>query len=802
MERCWNTISFAGGLLAGAFLLTACPGGCRGVGESDAAESRRVEATGPATGGGKRKLAKVAGIAAKAPKGSQHKVKGDHNNAAKKDRKQVAKKEPRKPRVPGVNAFRSVGKPVSFEGAKWPQAVDVDNSGRVLVADKNGNRVLVFSADGKLERKIPVAAPVDADFLRSADSSATGGFLVVSAKEKAVIELDPEGRVVWAYRKVKKPLDADRLANGNTMIADGGAGAGVLEVDRGGNVVWSHRKGFRMPKDVEVSSDGTILVADYNSHCVRCIRRDGSTCWRVNHIGHPSQLRLLDDGTFLVATHKAGSLVWVGKERDILGHWKLGPDLEDFAFTRDGIVLAQMRRPEVRISDQMRRNRVRWALGEFAAGEPAKAPVVVGTRELPGVETRSKNLVLILVDSLRRDHVPWHGYWRETAPRLAQLADKGLIFDSYYTQAPWTKPSVASLLTSTYPSVHGAAGQLPTSQLPASLTTLAEALSAGGYYTAAVMENPHMGDRRSTKGFEQGYQRYDYLGGKKFDKENPALITTTAISALKSAPADKPFFLTMFYMNPHYPYAPKRFTFGKKDAGPSNSGPINGYDAEMREVDREIGRLLDYLASSGQADNTVVVFSSDHGEEFGDHGKNFHGDTLYDCVLAVPLVIAGLDRVGRFPGLAREIDLLPTLLDYLDVPLGTDLEKQISGVSLKPFLDRAAAKTGLIAYSQTRFRDNVHMLSERSEERKVIVDFKRKEVQIYDLDKDPQEYNNLASVGAAAAEIERLGRWEAALAQSAPKLASDAEGGGNEVIPEEVLERLRAAGYLQDHAGK
>jgi hypothetical protein len=267
---------------------------------------------------------------------------------------------------------------------------------------------------------------------------------------------------------------------------------------------------------------------------------------------------------------------------------------------------------------------------------------------------------------------------------------------------------------------------------------------------------------------------------------------TRAIEILRKRPPKQPFFLTIFLMNPHYPYLPHRARFGGKAAGPSNPGPVNAYDAEIFEADEQIGRLLEFLAGSGQMDDTIVVFSTDHGEEMGDHGKRFHGDTLYDCVLNVTMVISGIDRRGHFPGLVREIDVMPTLLDYLGIEVEPPLAAQMAGTSVRRLLEPGVEKTGLVAYSQSRFRDNTHLISERTESRKVIADVEAGSAQIYDLGNDAQEHNDLAQSETSEAELARLTAWESGLQVAKP------DAGPAEAVPEEVLERLHAAGYLND----
>jgi len=675
-----------------------------------------------------------------------------------------------------------------------PSAVDCAADGRCLVADKAGNRVIVYGASGAEEKQLSVALPEDADFLPG------GGFLVTSAGKKAVLELDADGATVWTYDALARPLDADRLANGNTLIADAQPPR-VLEVDRAGKVVWSYDEDLLQPWDVEVTADGDVLVADYNRHEVRCVRRDGSICWRVNHIGHPSTLLVLADGGLLVGAHKAGSIVHVGADRRVRGNYLVGRDLEDFALDmapasvfsplfaapRERLVVANLTRPDADGPAPMRQAAAAQILDRLGADPP---PAAGGVRPLRDVDTAGKNIVLILFDSLRYDHVPWQGYWRDTAPNLASLARRGVVFEQFITQAPWTKPSLASMLTSTQPSVHGAIGQLPRSQLPMSLVTMAEALSAAGYYTAAVMQNPHMGDRNSSKGFEQGYQSYTYLPEKVKGEPTTVKMSSAAIDVLAKRPPGSPFFLTMFFLNPHYPYEAMPQPFGDRGAGPSNPGPINDYDAEVFEADAEVGKLLSYLTVSGAADRTIVVFTSDHGEEFGDHGTRFHGDTLYDCVIRAPLVVDGIDRTGRFAGLVRGVDLLPTLLDYLGVEPSAELAAQMSGASVRKFLAPGVATTGLVAYSESKFRDDVHLVSERSETRKVIADFEKNRARIFDLRTDPQEYNDIATDEESARELARLRRWEEGH-HEAP-----ADEGPTEPVSEADLERLRAAGYL------
>jgi len=733
----------------------------------------------------------------------------------------------------------------STDAAAQPVSVRENGDGERLVADRGRGVVMLFSAAGDLVHRLPVPTPAEADFLPN------GNLLVTSLGKRAVEEIDRQGKVVWSFDQLHGPRDADRLPNGNTLICDD-LPPRVIEVSPEGEVVWLFSKGLKLPTDAEWVSDDEILVADYNAHVVMSVARDLTDRWQLNYIGHPTEIHVLPDGTGLVSAEQAGMLVRFDHQR-VLASWTLGRKLLDFSLAPNGNLLlaispapreGETPRPfsplvasrilhgraptgpgveslPFRSFDRPRllllillpvliihllvglwpALRRRWSASyslvilalAFVAlflgmrlGPPKRGAVSVAR------PPARKNVVLILFDSLRKDHVPWYGYWRNTTPALLQLSKRALVFDQYIVQSSWTKPSVASLLTSTYPSTHGAISQKSDSQLPTSLLTLPEVLQDAGYHTAAVMENPHMGDRRSAKGFDQGFDSYRYIRPDKLKDKLPGLVTDYAIEALDDRPPGRPFFLMVFFLNPHYPYEPNKPHFGDMHSGPSNPGPINDYDGEIYDADREVGRLLDALGQRDLLESTVVIFSTDHGEEFGDHGARYHGSTLYDGLIDVPLLIAGIGRVGRFGGLVREIDIMPTLLDYLGVDADADGRAQMAGLSVRRLIDEGVGKTGLVAYSETKFKEGVDLLSERTEDTKVIVSFANHKVEKYALDKDPQEYNNLVTPGEAAAELTRFQQW----AQSRQPVSRDQTAG--QPVPEEVKEQMRALGYAPE----
>lgn len=735
------------------------------------------------------------------------------------------------------------GVPWRSEEVEHPTALAVAADGRRAIADRRRNSVRVVAASGATIFEVRMAHPADADFLPD------GRLLVTSLGLGAVREYDDKGRVVWEHKGLERPRDADRLANGNTLIAEAGAKR-VIEVSPEGEVVWSYSEGLEVPIDAEVDADGNVIIADEARHRVVCVRRDGSVCWRLNHIGHPSSLAVLPDGTMLVAAMHSGMIVHFDSRPRILDAWRVGARIDEIGFSPAGNLLLALvpiteeaaaaplssralaavvrladSRPEAAVEESgapltpahaaglgaLVLGALLLLLALRAAGRrrlvaaggallvlAGSAFALIGSRPeaardftLERRDTAGNNLVFILFDSLRKDHMHWHGYWRHTAPALEAVAREGLVFDRFIAQSSWTKPSVASLFTSTYPTTHGAIRQTPDSQLPDSLDTLAEVLRAAGYYTIALMENPHMGDRNSPKGFDQGFEHYEYFDPAKRKDELPEILGTRALELLADRPRDRPFFLFVFFLNPHFPYEPRGDHFGGLRSGPSNPGPINRYDAEILDADRQVARILGFLREEELEDRTVFVFSTDHGEEFGDHGKSFHGHTLYDCLIDIPLIVRGLGAMGRFPGIVREIDLMPTLLDYLGVEVPAQTRAQMAGVSIRPFVESGAGSTGLEAISETRYRDDVDLISRRTENGKVIVDLVGDRVERYDLLRDRQEYDDIATE-ADRAEIAALRAWR----ESLPSADAPA------VVPRELTEtereRLRALGYLQD----
>lgn len=453
--------------------------------------------------------------------------------------------------------------------------------------------------------------------------------------------------------------------------------------------------------------------------------------------------------------------------------------------------------------------------------------VIWGTRTSPAEPARP-NVILISVDTLRADHLGCYGYERPTSPTIDLLARRGVRFDQVFSQSSWTVPSHLSLLTSRYPHSHGV--ETDEQRLPDDVTTLAEALGQAGYFTSAFISWVYVSDRY---GFGQGFDEYHEL----LPREDEVTSSTEA-SIKASAFVDRvvewadlgprqPFFLFLHLFDPHINYEPpapfdemfgtplpgkregtfeylRRYIKGvhhEPERIPTDrlAGALGLYDGEIRFTDHELGRLLIALGDRGLLDNSVVVFTSDHGEEFDDHGSmEGHQWTLYDEVLHIPLIM--VFPHDRFAGrtvqaVAQSIDVAPTILDFLDL----DIPAEFQGRSLMPLLERGAAEVGpRMAFSEIkRFNEKWAL---RTPTHKLIytkdIGLNARGVpvvpgyELYDTSRDPRERENIYEESDPLARrlVALLRRWmeEDPATDTLPVPPLD----------ERNLDRLRGLGYV------
>ncbi len=270
------------------------------------------------------------------------------------------------------------------------------------------------------------------------------------------------------------------------------------------------------------------------------------------------------------------------------------------------------------------------------------------------------DVVFILVDTLRADHLPSYGYKINTAPNIQRLAEGAVLFERVISPSSWTKTSMASILTSQNPSRHGVRGVKD--MLPEQFTTMAEVFANNGYHTIGINSNPWL---KSKFGFDVGFKSYETLLFLKDGGWTDALeVNAAAVAALTQCPQEKPFFLYVHYMDVHDPYRPKSPFYSASPLTIPGHGVIpdielerlycdKGFDAPgvrdrvmelynggIRTVDAGIGQLLKEMKRMGRLENTISVITSDHGEAFREHGTTKHGKNLYPEVYEVPLIFS------------------------------------------------------------------------------------------------------------------------------------------------------------------
>lgn len=304
----------------------------------------------------------------------------------------------------------------------------------------------------------------------------------------------------------------------------------------------------------------------------------------------------------------------------------------------------------------------------------------------PKVAARKDPLVIVyLVDTLRADHTTPYGYGRRTTPELVKFAQDAVLFETAIAHASWTKPSVASLMTSRLPSRHRAV-QLR-DPLDSGQVTLVEMLDSKGFATGAVIANSVI--YATDSNFHQGFDVFEGLhgeGGHRSKVVDTRRVVDRALDFIDSR-RGLPTFLYVHTMDPHVPYSPPPpfDTMFEPKPAPGHPGTdprydfkepldrerlIAQYDGDIAYGDQQFGRFIDELKRRGVYDDALIFFLADHGEEFQDHGGWLHGRSVFDELIRVPMVVkfAGLrgaaSRVSQMVALS---DVLPTILEALDM---------------------------------------------------------------------------------------------------------------------------------------
>ena len=401
------------------------------------------------------------------------------------------------------------------------------------------------------------------------------------------------------------------------------------------------------------------------------------------------------------------------------------------------------------------------------------AALVIGTLLFSCTREPKPNLIVITIDTLRADHLSCYGYSKVTSPRIDELAAKAIFFEKAFCQAPQTLPSHAAIFTGMHPRHSGSITH--ESPLEDTRTTLAELLKAQGYTTAAFISSHALDSKFNlTQGFDTYWEIHKEYSIRQRARahEGGVDFTTDAVLTWLEDHKDDRFFVWVHWFHPHRPYNPPtayRDRFAGSYEGDATSEPefimnvwrnkidlpqadidyLRGcYDGEIAFTDYQVGRLLDKLSSLGLMGKTIVVLTSDHGEILYEHEYYFgHDIGLYEECLWVPLLLYGpglLSEHRKVDEPVETIDIMPTLLDLLEIPKPDEIE----GRSLLPLIAGAQFKPTDYFFSET------FPFPEKCPPRHAVRTLRTKLIwkenrsgeitkEFYDLSQDPGETNNL-----------------------------------------------------------
>lgn len=450
-------------------------------------------------------------------------------------------------------------------------------------------------------------------------------------------------------------------------------------------------------------------------------------------------------------------------------------------------------------------------------GTPDFEPVWRGPA-LPTDGHAARRVIIIGVDTLRRDHVSAYGYGRNTTPTLVRLAtEEGVLFDAAYSASSWTLPSMTSVFTSVPAPRHRVEDR--GKRLGQRVPTMATAFATQGWTTAAFVTHIYVS---SIFGLQAGFQQFHELSIEQHFAEGYQLRADAVIERAEAwieSHSEEPFFLYLHLFDPHWDYDPPpphdhQFTdadYAGKASGsweylqeylpadelmaPADLAQVVAlYDGEIAYADSQVRRLIDFLRHRGLYEDACVVLLADHGEEFQEHGSVHHIRTLYQEVLQVPLIIKPPGGRGEFrprvPERVRTLDVAPTVLGFA----GLRVPESFDGRSLEPLMRWPGEGRDVLARTVRHHSDKVALLHGRW---KLIHTYAGNRVadELFDLDDDPHEQRSVAdSHPRVVVSLRRLlaGRLEEMEADPVPGLDESKV----ELTPEQT-EDLRALGYVQ-----
>ncbi|MEK6775293.1 MAG: sulfatase [bacterium] len=420
-----------------------------------------------------------------------------------------------------------------------------------------------------------------------------------------------------------------------------------------------------------------------------------------------------------------------------------------------------------------------------------------------------ENLIIVLVDALRPDHLGVYGYKRNTSPHINEFASTAMVLDNAISQSGWTAPAIAAMFTSNYPAMSSNMG------IKEGDRTLAQRLRENNFQTGAFVTNPLL---KRSLGYDKGFDSYNLLLNEDARPKwlRAPLLVDAALQWVGARNRNKPFFLYLHFMDVHDPYwppPPYNREYGKKYEGPVNgimvtymqrmkerkplylSGEdldhlIDLYDGGIAYFDEQFGRLIQGLKTAGVFQNSIIVFTADHGDEFMEHGGVTHGQSVFDELIHVPLIVSGgVKRSGsRYSGLVEMIDLAPTLMEMLDIPFdykvtGKSFLKQLNGK--RPIKEIAFSEINRVqGYMTGRW-----FVSARTKSEKAIYNVRTNSYLYFNLLTDPAEAHPLSRE-----QFQEAGRLEKVLQKWRKQYGSKEERADYDT---DTMNTLRSLGYVQ-----
>jgi arylsulfatase A-like enzyme len=424
------------------------------------------------------------------------------------------------------------------------------------------------------------------------------------------------------------------------------------------------------------------------------------------------------------------------------------------------------------------------------------------------------NAILISIDTLRADHLGCYGYARLTSLHLDRFAAGGAIFERAVAESPWTMPSHASLLTGLAPSRHGMLDDM--SRLSDAIPTLAERVRSAGVQTAAFVNTPYL---EASTGLMRGFEsaRHFDIWDDREQRVLSGEAMNDAFADWLDEHGDRPFFVFFHTYDLHSDYLPAaryraelvrpydgRFdgrsqtltgiVLGRLHPKPADVDHIRDlYDAALRQLDDDLGALFADLERRGLLGDTLVIVTSDHGEEFFDHGNVGHGRSLYQEMVHVPLIVRGPGVAAglRIDAPVQLVDVAPTLLDWF----GAQPLAAAEGRDLAPLWTKAASNPDAaprVTCSEVGPRKAVrdfksHLVGVVEGDLKLVHDLATGRSLLFDLRTDPEELHNLAT--DRSDDVARLRRHVDACSDRKGLARDETE------ISPATRERLRSLGY-------